>query len=159
MDSDKVIAMLSRLGHRITRQRSLVVAVVMDSSCLQCAEDIYAKCRVLDSSISFPTIYRTLDMLVGAEVVRKLHFGQGCSWFEPVRREGHHHHLVCRDCGAKVPVNSCPDELIQEVAQRNQFKVLDHQFEILGVCKGCQDKGPAEVGGRMPEVGGCKTEV
>lgn len=138
MDTEMVLAKLSMLGHRITRQRTLMVQVVLDSSCLQCAEDIYAKCKELDDSISFPTIYRTLDMLVDAEVVRKLHFGQGRSWFEPIR-EGHHHHLVCRNCGAKVPVDTCPEKLIEEVARRNQFKVLDHQFEILGVCKGCQD--------------------
>lgn len=148
MEIEKVLTLLSRLGHRITRQRTMVVEVVLDSSCLQCAEDIYDKCRQLDDGISLPTIYRTLDMLVSAGVVRKLHFGQGRSWFEPIQQEGHHHHLVCRNCGAKAPVNTCPHQLIQEVARRNEFIVLDHQFEILGICRECQN---LEVGSRSRE--------
>lgn len=132
------------MGHRITRQRTLVVEVVMGSHCLLSAEEVYERCKEADASISFPTIYRTLDMLVEAGAVRRLHFGQGRSWFEPVKQEGHHHHLICRECGAKVPIALCPERLIQEAAQRNQFKVLDHQFEILGICKGCQDEGRPE---------------
>ena len=60
MDTDLVLAKLSTLGHRVTRQRRLVVEVILEDSCLQSAEDIYAKCRELDDSIRYPTIYRTL---------------------------------------------------------------------------------------------------
>src|SRR5690554_4268898 len=138
MDTQQVLARLSRMGHRITRQRTLVVEMVMENHCLLSAEEIYERCKEVDASISFPTIYRTLDMLVEAGVVRKLHFGQGRSWFEPARQQGHHHHLVCRECEVKVPIALCPEGLIREAARRNQFKVLDHQFEILGICKECQ---------------------
>lgn len=140
MDTVKVLALLSSLGHRITKQRTVVVEVIFKSRCLQSAEDIYAKCRKRDDSISFPTIYRTLDTLVEAGVVKRLHFGEGRSWYEPSQQEGHHHHLVCQECGAKVPMTACPEELIRDEAQRNQFKVLDHQFEILGICRGCQGR-------------------
>lgn len=139
MDTEKVLARLDGLGHRITRQRKLVVEVVVGAACLLGADEVYQRCREQDDSISFPTIYRTLDILVDAEVVRKLHFGQGRSWFEWVGQEGHHHHLVCQECGAKLPIDSCPRELIRDVARRNQFKVMDHQFEILGICKECQE--------------------
>jgi Fe2+ or Zn2+ uptake regulation protein len=139
MDVNQVLAYLSRLGHRITLQRRAVVAAIFATPCLQSVEEIYEKCKGLDRAISLPTIYRTLDILVEAEVVRKLHFGQGRSWFEPVARGGdHHHHLVCRECGMKTPMASCPQRLIEEEASRNQFVVLDHQFEILGICKGCR---------------------
>lgn len=139
MDIHQVIALLSRLGHRITRQRRLVAETILDVPRLQSAEELFDRCRQVDSNISYPTIYRTLDMLVEAKVVRKLHFGQGRSWFEPAQLHGHHHHLVCQDCGAKVPFAACPDEIIRNEARRNGFKVLDHQFEILGICKGCQN--------------------
>ncbi|MDD2283388.1 MAG: Fur family transcriptional regulator [Eubacteriales bacterium] len=138
MDLEQIIAKLSARGHRITRQRRLVLEVILADPCLQSAEGIYGKCRELDDSISYPTIYRTLDMLVEAGVVRKLHFNQGKSWYELVENNLHHHHLVCSECGAKVPISACPLELLKEDLQRAQFRVLDHQFEILGICKDCQ---------------------
>lgn len=140
MTADEILAKLSQAGHRITRQRTVVVEIVADSACLQSAEEIYRRCKERDDSISFPTIYRTLDMLVESDVVRRLHFGRGRSWYEPVRRHGHHHHLACLECGAVAPVDACPGQLIREAAGRYGFKVLDHQFEILGICKECQEK-------------------
>lgn len=139
METEIVLAKLSRDGYRITRQRMVIVDTILKGTCLQSAEEIYDRCKDLDSSISYPTIYRTLEMLVEAEVVRKLNFGQGRSWFEPVQQGGHHHHhLVCKECGLKVPMEVCPAQLIKSLAEKNKFQVLDHQFEILGLCWDCQ---------------------
>lgn len=138
MEITRVLAQLSASGHRITKQRRVVVEAIINAKCLQNAEELYDRCRQVDSSISYPTIYRTLDMLVDAKLVRKLHFGQSRSWFEPAQQKGHHHHLVCQDCGIKVPFTACPDQLIHDEAMRNQFEVLDHHFDILGKCKDCQ---------------------
>jgi Fe2+ or Zn2+ uptake regulation protein len=138
MESKRDLAKLSALGYRITQQRRLVLEVFFADPCLQSAEDIYDKCREIDSSISYPTIYRTLDILVEAGMVRKTHFNQGKSWYEAADNNLHHHHLVCRECGSRFSLRACPMDLLEEELQRAQFKVLDHQFEILGICKDCQ---------------------
>lgn len=140
MDANGVLALLSRQGHRITPQRSLVVETICAADSLLCAEGILAKCRQRDQRISLPTVYRTLEMLTAAEVVRKQHFGQDRCWYEGICPGEHVHHLVCQKCGARTPLARCPSKLIIEEATRNQFKVLGHQFDITGVCKDCQDE-------------------
>lgn len=140
MDIVLDLAKLSTLGYRITRQRRLVLEVIRANPCLQSAEDIYDKCRNIDSSISYPTIYRTLDILVEAGMVRKSHFNQGKSWYEASDNNLHHHHLLCKECGTKIPIKACPLGSLEADLQRTQFKVLDHQFEILGICKDCQSE-------------------
>lgn len=140
METEQVLARLRGLGRRLTRQRYLVVEALLAGERPQSAEGIYQRCREKDRGISYPTIYRTLEMLVEAEVVRKLHFGGSKYWYEAAWQREHHHHLVCLECGAKEPIMVCPRELIAREAQRNQFKVLDHQFEILGICKDCQGR-------------------
>lgn len=149
MENQRGLAKLSTLGYRITRQRRLVLEVILAKSCLQSVEDIYARCRERDDSISYPTIYRTLDILVEAGMVRRTHFNQGKSWYEAVKSSNHHHHhFVCKDCGAKVAIPVCPMDLLEEDLRRAQFQVLEHQFELLGICKDCQSE-PRTVTGEV----------
>src|SRR5690554_1393702 len=140
MDAHGVLTQLSQRGYRITRQRRVVVEAILETPCPKHAEEVFSKCKELDSSISFPTIYRTLGRLVEMGVVRKVYYGQDRSWFEPVQQSGaqHHHHLICSRCGAKVPFDACPKDIIRQQAVRNDFKVLGHKFEIMGICKECQ---------------------
>lgn len=139
MDAEEALTQFSQHGYRITRQRRAVVEVMLESPCPKHAEEIFSKCRETDNSISFPTIYRTLDRLVEMGLVRKVYFGQGRSWFESTGvNETKHHHLICSKCGAKVPFTARLREIIRQEARRNQFKVLDHRFEIMGICKDCQ---------------------
>lgn len=141
MDIEHVWKHLSQRGYRKTRQRRLVVEAVSAGGCLQSAEEILQRCREQDANISFPTIYRTLEVLAEAGLVRRVNLGQGCTWFEPVRNsQGHHHHLVCTACGARQPIAACPRQLIEQEARRNRFKVLEHHFEIIGLCGACAAK-------------------
>lgn len=140
MDAEAVLGQLCGLGHRITPQRKLVVEVILGSPCLQTAEVIYRKCRERDESISYPTIYRTLDMLVTAKILRKVYLGDNRARYELVGAGEHRHRLLCCQCGAKVPID-CPRQHIAQEACRNHFVVLDHQLEIMGICQECQKSG------------------
>ncbi|MTI96032.1 MAG: transcriptional repressor [Firmicutes bacterium] len=139
MGIDSLLAKLNRHGYRVTRQRKLVLMAIGENACLQSAEDIYERCRREDKSISMPTVYRTLEMLVELGQLRKLNYDSERAWFEPVRGE-HHHHMICQRCGAKAQISQCPGKLIDELAAANNFQVLDHRFEIFGICGSCRGK-------------------
>jgi Fur family ferric uptake transcriptional regulator len=132
-----ILASMNKSGYRVTKQRQVIVEEVADSPCLQSAEEVYKRCKTVDNCISFPTIYRTLEVLVTLGFVRKLNInGRAC--FEFLRPgQKHHHHMLCQHCGTMLPFDTCPDKLIRELAASHDFTVVDHHFEIIGVCKNC----------------------
>ena len=140
MDIQDVLALLSRQGHRITQQRALIIRVVFSADSMLSAEGVLEKCREEDAGISLPTVYRNLDILVAAGVVRKQHFGQDRCWYERICPGEHIHHMVCKKCGSKMPIPCCPSELMRNEARLNRFKILDHQFEVVGLCEDCQEE-------------------
>jgi Fur family ferric uptake transcriptional regulator len=50
----------------------------------------------------------------------------------------HHHHLVCRQCGATVEVQGARVEAwAAEVARENGYSDVSHTIEIFGLCAEC----------------------
>jgi Fur family ferric uptake transcriptional regulator len=90
------------------------------------------------------SIYRTLAVLEGAGVVAHHLGAKGLTRFELAEwLAGHHHHLVCIDCGSVSDVD-IPGEhedevraLVAEIAALASFSPIDHALEIEGRCSRC----------------------
>ncbi|HIM85989.1 MAG TPA: transcriptional repressor [Acidimicrobiia bacterium] len=87
--------------------------------------------------------YRNLGELVDVGVVRRVESGDDHARFELHESlTGHHHHLVCLDCG-RVEDFDVTDEfeagiegLVGEAVDRG-FSVESHRFDMLGRCPAC----------------------
>ena len=56
-------------------------------------------------------------------------------------KDGHHHHLICLECGQTQCVEICPiNKEVIGVLEDNQFEMSGHTFEIYGHCKSCRQK-------------------
>ena len=53
--------------------------------------------------VGLSTVYRALQALAGADEFDVLRAGDGAALYRRCS-SGHHHHLVCRDCGRTVEV-------------------------------------------------------
>lgn len=54
---------------------------------------------------------------------------------------GHHHHLVCRHCGATVEVEGpAVERWANAVAAEHGFSDIAHTLEIFGTCADCAAK-------------------
>jgi Fur family ferric uptake transcriptional regulator len=52
---------------------------------------------------------------------------------------GHHHHLVCRNCGKVTEFSDLEiDAHIQEQARVHGFALQGHSLELYGLCNDCQ---------------------
>lgn len=84
------------------------------------------------------TLYRVLDRLTAAGVLRRVTFAQETTdRFE--LGEGlapHHHHAVCEKCGDVQRVDGCTVSNLPLKTPRS-FTVLRHQLELYGLCKRC----------------------
>ena len=65
-----VLEKLRENGFRVTKQRELILDVVLEDSCTS-SKEIYACVRKKDSSVGFATVYRMVNVLEEIGVIRK----------------------------------------------------------------------------------------
>jgi len=83
------------------------------------------------------TVYRTLDLLVEAGLVRRL--AGEVARFAPVHRRPSHEYLRCRGCGRWRAFESrALDEVLAEVAERLEFEVDRRSVVLSGSCHTCR---------------------
>lgn len=71
------------------------------------------------------------------ELMKKL-VGHGSSSCYRLCTDGHHHHLVCRECHRVVELHDCGlDEWVSGLAAQFGFARPEHHLEIDGVCADC----------------------
>lgn len=62
MQREKIIAKLREKGCRITKQRLLLLDVILENQCSSCKE-IYAEASRTDATLGIATVYRMVNML------------------------------------------------------------------------------------------------
>lgn len=68
---EQILAKLSEQGYRITKQRKILIDIILNGNCLSCKE-IHAQASQLDSSIGKATVYRMIKTLEGLGTISKL---------------------------------------------------------------------------------------
>lgn len=59
---EKIISELKSRGYRITKQRRLLIEIILDEEC-SCCKEIYYRAHDKDSSIGIATVYRMVKTL------------------------------------------------------------------------------------------------
>jgi Fe2+ or Zn2+ uptake regulation protein len=91
------------------------------------------------------TVFRTLKLLVELDIFCRVLLDDGELHYRWSRR-GHHHHLVCTDCGAVDDFTACVvSGLVEEQTRRTNFTVEGHWLEVYGRCGACATKLTAPV--------------
>ena len=76
-------SLVKRAGVRMTRQRHVVLEVVLSSCDHPTAATIYERCRQHLTGISLATVYNSLEAMTEAGIINHLHFDNGPSRFCP----------------------------------------------------------------------------
>ncbi|WBU64061.1 Fur family transcriptional regulator [Paracoccus aerodenitrificans] len=92
---------LREAGLRATQQRTALLSILMEAVDHPNADELLARARGLDDSVSLATVYRTLSALEEAGLIRKLTLEN-----EPARYEitpvAEHDHIVDIDSGEVI---------------------------------------------------------
>ncbi len=122
---------------RATRQRNAVSSALAELDEFRSAQEIHDVLRRRGEAVGLTTVYRTLSALADAGEVDVLRTASG----EAIYRRcgtGHHHHLVCRSCGATVEVEGpTVERWAQQVAEQHGFTEVSHSVEVFGTCSAC----------------------
>lgn len=125
-------------GHPVTPQRMRVAEVLMGTHHHISAEEILARLKERRRGIGKATVYRTLDLLREAGIVREHDFGEGFKRYEPQSARPHHEHLVCIRCGKVIEFVSQEIEKVErDIAALHGFRPTRHKVEIYGLCEEC----------------------
>ncbi|MBI3215621.1 MAG: transcriptional repressor [Mycobacterium sp.] len=124
---------------RSTKQRAAITGLLDDLDEFRSAQELHDELRNRGENIGLTTVYRTLQAMSAAELVDTLRTDTGESLYRRCSGQHHHHHLVCRDCGATVEVEGREVETwAAEVAAAHGFSDVSHTIEIFGTCTACQ---------------------
>ena len=126
---------------RRTRQRLAVEAVLVGVSRFRTAQEIHHELRGRGSAVGLATVYRTLQALADTGEVDVLRTPDGQSAYRACSK-GHHHHLVCRECGRTVEIDAPQVEAwAAAIAAAHGFADIDHELELFGRCALCAADG------------------
>lgn len=133
MTMDTIKNILRKNGFRVTDPRMNILQILELSGCKpQTAENI-RKTSKLDKV----TVYRTLESFVEKNLVSRIEFGDGVTRYEILH--GHHHHIVCTECGITADVENCMEaKKVKELESKTGFIVSSHSLEFFGLCKNCR---------------------
>jgi Fur family ferric uptake transcriptional regulator len=102
---------------------------------------ILKKSKSVKGSLVFTTVYRCLIKLASVGLIKEVNLGDGVSRYEIQHGEHHHHHVICRGCGAIEPLDLrsdvCGLEKFEKLVKKLGFKDLSHRLEFFGVCNKC----------------------
>jgi Fur family transcriptional regulator, ferric uptake regulator len=133
---------LQSRGKRITQQRRALVDHVFERHDHFDADELIANLSRLDDSgkVSRPTVYRTLNELVEAGLLRRMNLG-GRAVYEHDYGYPAHDHLHCTICDKLIEFQSDELERLREaVASEHRFRVTGHRLIVTGVCADCGSK-------------------
>jgi Fur family ferric uptake transcriptional regulator len=126
------------IGARSTRQRAAVASVLEGQTEFRTAQEIHHALRESGAAVGLTTVYRTLQALADSEEVDVLRNADGENAYRRCSK-GHHHHLVCRNCGRTVEVEGpAVERWADKIADEHGFTDVAHTLEIFGTCSNCQ---------------------
>ncbi|QJA05620.1 transcriptional repressor [Thermosulfurimonas marina] len=137
MISKEKIEEIRHLGLKITPQRLAILEYLEGNLSHPTAEDIYRHVQKNFPSISFATVYNTLEALKEKGLVRELYVEGTKKRFDPNPRP--HHHFYCTSCGSILDVH---EEIPLKIPQKLQKKAVIEEYTILftGTCSKCLHK-------------------
>jgi len=125
------------MGVRSTKQRSAISSLLDHTDEFRSAQELHEELRRRGEGIGLTTVYRTLQALAYAGSVDVLRTDSGESVYRRCS-SGHHHHLVCRHCGATVEVEGpAVERWAHTVAAAHGFTDISHTVEVFGTCRAC----------------------
>ena len=117
---------------RYTNQRQIVWDEIRSSSEHRDAEEIYLQIKKKNKiKVSRATVYRTIDVLVKNNLVRKMELGDGRALYEHKFDEDHHDHIICVETGKITEFYNEELEKLQEtIVKELGYKLVRHVHQL-----------------------------
>jgi Fur family ferric uptake transcriptional regulator len=134
-----ILERMRRQGHRLTLPRQAVARTLLEAEDWLRPEQVLDRAREHCPTIGLVTVYRTLALLEGLGIVRRIHVEPGCHGYA-LASLTHGHHLVCLSCHQVLEFPGGEDlaPLIDQISHQTGFVVEGHLLELTGRCPACR---------------------
>lgn len=133
---EKLTKKLRNHGMKITPQRLMIFKVLENNTTHPSAENVYKRVKRIYPSVSFTTIYKTLETLRKLGEVKEFVIDDDRKHYDP--NTDLHHHVVCSSCKRILDVfeDFSPYVKLPDTVKKD-YTVSGFQIFFHGVCKEC----------------------
>ena len=139
---DTAARKLATINQRYSSRRRRLVEALDRADHPLIATDIVA----VDNDLPQSSVYRNLAVLEAAGVVVKVLTNGDRAAFELAEElKGHHHHLVCVQCGLVLDID-VPNEVeemldsgVADLVSQAGFILVGHRLDLMGRCGNCAE--------------------
>lgn len=133
----------SSKARRNTRQRTVVLEEVKQTTSHPTAMEVYEAARRRLPRISLGTVYRNLERLEEQGFIRKLDTGGGEARFDGDVEP--HHHVRCVGCGVVGDVPGvAADAWPGGLPSVQGYEIVGYRLELAGVCSDCRQRSAGQ---------------
>ncbi len=138
---DDMVRTLKSAGLKLTPQRLAIIEQFADDHSHPTAQDLFERLRERFPTMSFATVYNTLDSLAKNGLSGTLRLG-GAARFDP--NTSAHHHAVCDGCGRVedipelAPEDQPADPALARVAPGFSVRAVERTYR--GLCATCRKR-------------------
>jgi Fur family peroxide stress response transcriptional regulator len=123
-------------GMKITPQRLMIFRCLEGNTSHPSAEEIYKKVKEVYPTVSFTTIYKTLETLRDLGEIAELTLDEERKHYDPNTET--HHHIICSVCKKILDIFDDFSSLIKVPnAVKKDYTVDGFQISFYGTCKEC----------------------
>lgn len=140
---EKFAKRFSENNFKLTIQRKDILQVLLENPDKHYnAEELFEEVKKINPDVGLATIYRTLELMCELGITHQLDFDSKYKRYELNLEGGHHHHLICIDCGKIIEFNDqALEDFENNLEDEYDFKIFNHRIKFYGYCSDCrQDK-------------------
>ena len=122
-----------------SKQREKILEVLTSNAVHPTAEALLAFLKEENSNVGFTTLYRNLNQLAEAGLIKKIDGLETSAHFD--HNTHAHYHLICEKCKKvfDIPAEVAPD-LVKNTQSATGFEVTDHDIVFHGICSECKKR-------------------
>jgi len=124
---------------RNSTRRDKIYQVLTEKRSFLSSQEIHKVLIRQGISIGIATVYRQLESLVQQGRADTIISPKGERLYSNCSQaETHHHHIICRICGAAEELDIPEVEKLSKIfAQHHKYTDVSHSLELFGVCFSC----------------------
>jgi Fur family ferric uptake transcriptional regulator len=135
---EPVCAIFRRYLHeqklKFTPERAMILDAALRKAGLFAPEGLVDDLKALGHRVSRATVYRTLNHLQDAGILKQVFFDNKQSYYEVIAGRQTHDYLICVATGRVIEFSSEKlRHLRDEICREHGFEPLSHRFQIFGI--------------------------